>query len=87
MTDLREWKFLAEWVADQRMDLTLAESREALGMLRGQDEGALVEFFNDRVEGGLNPDGCIQVSNLLADFADLNDQVRPKPHWRTDGGP
>ena len=60
---------LTETVRDQLgVTLTAPELVDVRLMLSERAEDSLVEFFGDRVEGGLTRDGCIAVSNLLADF-------------------
>ncbi len=37
-------------------------------MLRREDHGSIVEFFDDRTDGGLTRDGHTIVRDLVADF-------------------
>lgn len=52
------------------VDLDAAELRDVRLMLQRADEGSLLDFFGDVTgeSGGLTRDGCVAVSNLVADF-------------------
>lgn len=63
---------LRETVHDQLgVDLDGAELRDVRLMLQHADEDSLLDFFGDATgdSGGLTRDGCIAVSNLVADFS------------------
>ena len=59
------------------IDLNGAECRDVLLMLRERDEDSLLEFFGDHIDGGLTREGCIAVSDLLADFGGYDDEPCP----------
>ena len=62
---------LRETIQDQ-LDVHLRYGAlcDVCSILQDHDEDALLDFFDDIIEGGLTRDGCIDVSNLLAEYSE-----------------
>ena len=69
--NLSELRKLRETIQDQlNVDLKYGALCYVSSMLQDNDEDALLYFFGNIIEGGLTRDGCIAVSNLLADYSE-----------------
>ena len=64
---------LRETIHDQfGVELDIEELRNVWLLLEERNEYALLGFFDSRYESGLTRDGCIAVSNLLADYSECS---------------